>query len=923
MTEPSEQSEQAGPTESVASAREALLATKVRVPTLRPGTVDRSRLALRLDDGLGQGLILVCAPAGYGKSVLLADWARRSARATAWLSLDAGDNDPSRFWRHVVAALDQVRPGINERVGPLLGPPAPPSVEAVVTAVTNDLVATPLDEGAVLVLDDYHLIDSQPVHSSLGVLLEHLSAGLGVVVASRSDPPLALARLRARGQLTEVRAGELRFTFDEAAALLRNALGFEDRLPDAVVAALAARTEGWAAGLQLAALSLRGQGDVAGFVAAFTGSHRYVLDYLAEEVLERQSEPVRAFLLESSVLERLSGPLCDAVTGRTDSQAMLAEIERAGLFLIPLDDVRGWWRYHHLFADLLRARLDHHAGRTEQLHRAAAKWYEQQGLADDAIHHSLAAADTATAARLIEEHFDTVFNLRGEEVTIRRWMPALPGDVVRSRPRLLLAQAQMASMRGDVETMEPLIDAAEQVATNASPQPFRPTAGIAGSLLVNVPAVIALQRSYLAQLRGDPEGTAAYTALAATKIGADELMLISAVEGFRAMADWLRGRLDNAEEIFAASLASWRSAGQPTTTAWGSYSLARIQRARGHLDAAVDTAQQALAFATVPGERAHPSAGPALVSLAEVAYERNDLDAALGYLTEGIALCRQFVHTPPLASGLVKLAWIRQSRGDPTGARHTIDEATSNGMGPPGLFNPVPAERARLRLAQGDVAAAARWTKTCGLTANDEPNYPNERGHLVLARVLLAQSRPEQALDLLTRLHTAALAQDRTGAVIETSALRALALAAMDDGQAAVNLLGEAAMLGSRQRHIRVFADEGAPIAALLDLLVAARSTPPITAEMPLAYLRDLQRASRAEKAASAGRTTGVVDGLTSRETEVLAMLADGRSNKTIAAELVVTLDTVKKHVSHVLDKLGAANRTEAVARARELHLLS
>ena len=352
-----------------APERDVLLATKLYMPAPRPGLVPRPRLLARLDEGLARGLVLVCAPAGYGKTVLLADWARRGGQPVAWLSLDAGDNDPARFWRHAVAALDRARPGIGERVAPLLGPPAPSSFHGLVTALINELAA---DE-ALLVLDDYHVIGSQQVHESLAFLLEHRPAGMCVMLASRSDPPLALARLRARGQLTEVRVAELRFTPAEAGELLQHAAS---ALPDASVAALAARTEGWAAGLQLAALSLRGQDDAAAFVAAFTGSHRYVLDYLAEEVLEGQDEQLRTFLLETSVLERLSGPLCDAVTGREGSQALLEEAERAGLFVIPLDEVRGWWRYHHLFADLLRARLqEEQPGRVAQLHRNAAAWY--------------------------------------------------------------------------------------------------------------------------------------------------------------------------------------------------------------------------------------------------------------------------------------------------------------------------------------------------------------------------------------------------------------------------------------------------------------------------------------------------------------------------------------------------------------------
>ena len=378
-------------------------------------------------------------------------------------------------------------------------------------------------------------------------------------------------------------------------------------LSDDVVAALAARTEGWAAGLQLAALSLRGQSDVAGYVAAFTGSQRYVLDYLAEEVLEGQDEPLRTFLVETSVLERLSGPLCDAMTGRVDSQALLEQADRAGLFLVSLDEVRGWWRYHHLFADLLRARLDRHPDSAARLHRAAAAWHDEHGLPDDAIHHALAAGEMVWAARLIEEHFDTLFYLHGEPGTINRWLQALPDDLVRSRPRLLLAQSVMAAMRGDVETMEPLIAAAEKATVGALDEPFTPTASRAGSLLVNVPALIALNRSYAAQLRGDAEGTAVYTSRALAQVREGEDTLSASIEGFLGMAEWLRGHLREAELAFASRIASSRSAGQTTMTAWMDYSLARIQRAQGRLDAAIQTCQQALEFTTTAGQPAPPS----------------------------------------------------------------------------------------------------------------------------------------------------------------------------------------------------------------------------------------------------------------------------------------------------------------------------
>ena len=543
-----------------------LLATKLHMPGSRPDLVPRPRLAGLLDEGLARGLVLVCAPAGYGKTVLLADWARRGGHRAGWLSLDAGDNDPARFWRHVVAALDRARPGIAGRVAPLLsassGPPAGSWFRGLVTALINELAAGPDAGGALLVLDDYHVIGSRPVHESLAFLLEHRPPGVCVVLASRSDPPLPLARLRARDQLAEVRAAELRFTVRRSRGAARSTR--PAALPDAAVAALAARTEGWAAGLQLAALSLRGQDDVAGFVAAFTGSHRYVLDFLAEEVLERQGEQVRTFLLETSVLERLSGPLCDAVTGRAGSQARLEQVERAGLFLVPLDEVRGWWRYHHLFADLLRGRLQQEQpGRVPQLHRRAAAWCEEHGLADDAIRHALAAEEMTWAARLIERYFNEFYFLRGEAATIQHWLSALPADLVRSRPRLLLAQAIMAAAGGQPEAVEPLSGRGRAGArrldgrtVRAYRRPGRQQAG-------EPSRADALLRSYLAKLRGDAEGTAALASQALAQAREDEWMLSYSARGLLAGAEWLRGRLAAAALAFGPRIARWQAPASP------------------------------------------------------------------------------------------------------------------------------------------------------------------------------------------------------------------------------------------------------------------------------------------------------------------------------------------------------------------------
>ena len=927
MAEPST----AAPRRAAMSGQDVLLATKLHVPRPQPGFVPRPRLAEALSEGLARRLILVCAPAGSGKTALLADWAPSGNRPVAWLSLDAADNDPVRFWRHTVAALDRAHPGIGERVGLLLGPPAPGSFEGLVTALINDLAAQPDDGEVLLVLDDYHLIDAQPVHASLAFLLEHLPPGLHLVLASRADPPLPLARLRAGGQLAELRTADLRFSAEEAAALLRESAGAD--LPAAAVAALAARTEGWVAGLRLAALSLASQADPAGFVAAFSGSHRYVLDYLTEEVLDRQQEELRTFLLETSLLERLSGGLCDAVTGRTDSRAMLERVERAGLFLVPLDEVRDWWRYHHLFADLLRARLQQQRpGRVVSLHRAAAAWCEDHGLADDAVRHALAAGDPAWAARLVERYADA-FLLRSEDATLQRWLAALPAGLAGSRPRLLLAQARLALLSHRVEAAEVALDAAERALASApgvDDEPFEPSVGRAASHLANVPAAIALGRTLLAALHGDAERAITFARRTLAEADEGEWLLTSHANGYLGVAEWLRGQLTEAERALSSSIAQGRAAGQPTMTAWVYKDLGQVQRAQGRLDAAAGTYRQALEDAAATSRTALPAAGIAYVGLAEVAYQRNELDTALRHVSEGIGACRQMNFTQPLATGLATLAWIRQARGDAAGAREAMEEAGQAGPGPgvAGLLNPVPAQRARLQLAQGEVAAAARWAQQRGL-GPDESGYPREPEYLVLARVLLAQDRPGAALALLERLHEAAVSQDRAGSVIEIQALQALALAAAGEENAAVDALAGALMLACPQGYVRVFADEGPPMAALLGALVAAQRAEQAAARgVPLGCLARVLGAFGEKPAApGAGRgaaavVPGLVEQLTARESEVLALLAAGAPNPRIAEQLVVSLDTVKKHVSHLLGKLGAANRTEAVTRARQLGLI-
>jgi LuxR family transcriptional regulator, maltose regulon positive regulatory protein len=907
------------------SGQDVLLVTKLHVPRPQPGFVPRPRLVEALGEGLARGRLLVCAPAGFGKTALLADWADGGGRPVAWLSLDGGDSDPARFWRYVVAALDRVRPGLAGRVGPLPSH----SPQGLVTALINELAADPGPDEVLLVLDDYHLVDSGPVHESVAFLLESLPPGLRVVMSGRADPPLPLARLRARGQLAELRAADLRFTSGEAASLLGEAAG--PGLPAAAAEALVARTEGWAAGLQLAGLSLRGHADPAGFAAAFSGSHRFVLDYLADEVLDGQPGQVRAFLLETSVLERLSGELCDAVTGRADGQAMLADIERAGLFLVPLDEVRGWWRYHHLFADLLRARLKaEQPGRVQALHRAAAAWCEEHDLADDAVRHALAAGDAAWTARLVERHVETLLG-RSEGVTLRRWLSALPAESVHDRPRLCLAQAYGAAMGFQLEALETLLDDAERAFAISADEPYEPSPGPSqgDSVLANVPAGIAFLRATLARLRGDAALAAGYNQRALAQLGQDDWLMRSFVRWNQAAADWLGGRLGPAERGLAEVLAERRAAGEffgDFLVMRVCYDLGEVQRAQGDLDAALATCRQALEQADESSQAA--ITGPAHVGLAQVLYERDELTAALDHATRGVTLCQQLTFTQSLAAGLAAVARIRHAQGDAAGAMEAMDEAGQAGLSSQviTLLSPVPSLRARLLLAQGDVHAAAQWAAAAGLSADDEPDYPQEPAYLVLARVLLAQNDPGPALTLLQRLLGAAASQGRTGSIIEIQVLRALALTPCGDHVSALGALTEALTLACRPGYVRVFADEGAPMRALLAELSGRPGQQHAARGIDPGYLAALMRACARADATPPRREAAVQPGLaeplTARELEVLRLLAAGKSNQRIAYDLVVALDTVKKHVTHVLGKLGAANRTEAVARARQLGLI-
>jgi LuxR family transcriptional regulator, maltose regulon positive regulatory protein len=533
--------------------RAELLATKVAIPRVRAGSLVRARLLAALDEALGRDLTLVCTPAGFGKTTLLAHWARAAPGRVAWLSLDEGDGDPTRFWRYVAAALERAGVGLWERIALLVDGEAMSSDDLVI-AVVNELEVLPDD--VVLVLDDYHTVTSPAVHETVAFVLDHFPGPLRLVIASRSDPPLPLARLRVTNRVAELRAAELRFTRDESAGLLRDVWGLH--LAPEAVAVLEARTEGWAVGLQLAALSLRAHPDPASFLDAFSGSHRYVLDYLSEEVFEHLSEPERTFLLQTSILERLTGSLCDAVTGGTDGQHRLEQLERANLFLVPLDEQRRWYRFHHLFRDLLHARLARsERAMVPELHRRAAAWFDRHGLVDEAIGSALAAGDSEWAARLVEQHMGEALR-REEGVILSRWLSALPEDVVRTRPNLCLAQGWMQLHIGHLDVAERLADQAERALAGGDGASQGLELPSIGGMVTEAPAAIGLLRADLAAARGDLDGMARSAGSALAQMAPNEHAARHFARFQLVCVDWMAGRLAQAEVGLAGLLEEGR-----------------------------------------------------------------------------------------------------------------------------------------------------------------------------------------------------------------------------------------------------------------------------------------------------------------------------------------------------------------------------
>jgi LuxR family maltose regulon positive regulatory protein len=919
----------------------ALLETKLYVPRSRRDLVLRPRLSERLDRGTASKLVLVSAPAGFGKTTLLTEWlaagpaapaderlaARPAApadeRMAAWLSLDQGDNDPASFWTYVIAALRTVASGVGESALALLDTPQPPPIETVLTTLLNDLGAVARE--IVLVLDDYHIIDAREVQDGMAFLLDHLPSWLHVVIASRADPPLPLARMRARGELAEVRAAELRFTADEAAAYLNEMMGLHLTAQD--VAALEGRTEGWIAALQLAALSMQGRDDVASFIAGFAGDDRYVVDYLAEEVLARQSDRVQAFLLQTSILSRLSGPLCDAVTGQGGGKGMLEALDRGNLFLVSLDDRRRWYRYHHLFADVLQARLlDEQPGQVPDLHRRASEWYEQNGEQSEAVRHALAARDFERAADLVELAIPAMRRTR-QEAKLRGWLEALPDEVVRVRPVLSVYFAGALLISGELEGVEGRLRDAErwlEPATGDCEEPHVPSARMVVAdqeEYRRLPAAIELYRAGQALARGDAPGTVRHAQRAIELALDDDHLCRASAAGLLGLACWGSGDLEAGHRAYSACVEGLRRSGFIADILGCSIALADIRSTQGRLGEALRTLEQAVQLAAEQGGPVLRGTADMYVGMSEIARERDDLHAATQLLLRSQELGEQTGLPQNRYRWRVAMARVREAEGDLGGALDLLNEAERLYVSDffPNV-RPVPALRARVWIAQGRLGEALGWSREQDLSVDDTLSYLREFEHITLARLLLARhdgERAERSTDeasrLLERLLRAAEAGGRTGRVIEILVLRALAHQALGDIPAALGRLDRALTLAEPEGYVRVFVDEGPPMTSLLRS-AAKQGTRRDYARRLLAAASGIEP--------TAPREQVLIEPLSERELDVLRLLGSELDGPAIARELMVSLNTMRTHTRNIYSKLAVTNRRAAVRRAAELNLL-
>ncbi|MBI3943186.1 MAG: hypothetical protein HY326_09255 [Chloroflexi bacterium] len=918
-----------------------LLATKLYIPPARSSLVPRPRLTRRLDSGLVLKLILISAPAGSGKTTLLSEWRTgppSSDTPFAWLSLDEGDNDPARFWSYVVAALQRIQPDIGEGLRALFHTGQSPPAEMAMTLLINDVTA--FSQDFVLVLDDYHLIHTESIHQALIYLLDHLPPQMHLAIASRAEPPLPLPRWRGRGQMVEINAADLRFTAAEAASFLNQMMGLE--LSADQIGALEARTEGWIAGLQMAALSLQrlGQPDLSAFIDSFSGGHRYIVDYLVQEVLQRQPQEVQEFLLQTSVLHRLCGPLCDALTGRGDGQAMLQRLETANLFMIPLDAERQWYRYHHLFGEVLRKRLQQTEpeGDKEMLRRAFA-WYEQQGFIVEAVDHALAAAEYDTAARLMEQNF-SLMRGRGQMVTLRGWLEVLPPELVRSQPRLCVIAADIISLTAyDFAVVESYLQDAERGLSQVDPLSLPPVE------VQHIRGRIAARRVDIAARQANISRTLEQAALARQLMPEEDIFHRQEFTGLVGAA-----YLFNGEALAAERVCMDPEYLEPNERSGGliwsliQWNCGNLRRAMEILRGGIEYMKKiSPLFILAPTNHI----GTRYVKMGETLYQWNDLDAARRYALDGVEIHKQWHYLTSAAYGYFLLARIYLAQGDTQPVYGIIDQLGQWAhTSPPDSFwsktlgrGSIDAMQARLHLLLGNLPAASRWAQASDLRIDDQPDYLKLFDHLVLARVSLAQGQPAAALRLLPRLLNHAEIQGRGYDIVQILALQALALQAQGEIKQALETLQRALSLAEPEGYIRTFIDEGQPMRELLLQVgrlqveklqvekLAGSGATPVSKE----YLDRLLAAFDAPPAQASQHTnlqtfqpsnSPLAEPLSERELEVLRLIAGGLSNREIGAQLHVTVGTVKNHANAIFGKLEVSSRTQAAARARELGLL-
>ena len=896
---------------------QGLLRTKLYSPSGRPHLVARPRLIARLNEGLTRPLTLLSAPPGFGKTTLLSEWVAQDKLQVAWLVLDADDNDPVRFWSYFIAALQQVDAAIGSSSLGLLQSPSATVPESMLRALVNEIDSFPDDHvaelipneieglraGFILVLDDYHVIETPTIHQHLSFLLDHLPRHMHLVISTRADPPLHLARLRARDQLIELHESDLRFTRAEAVQFLNETMSLS--LTPEQIAALETRTEGWIAGLQLAALSLRGREDLSDFVRAFTGSHRFVFDYLTDEVFAQQTESIQSFLMQTSMLERLNASLCNALTGRANSQAMLEELEHNNLFLTALDDERRWYRYHHLFADVLRHRLTEKSPTVfDELHLRASEWFENEGLVTEAVNHALAAHDWERAARLMENASESL-RQRGEIATLTNWIQALPELVRRSHPALCLTYARgLVNVARYVDAERFVLEAEHWLEGNAQANDTR-VDSIRGKALA--------LRAQFANTRSEFTQAIELAQRAEQLLAPDDVSWRSAVLMVLAMALRFTSKWLRANETFQEAAALSESIGAYWNTLFALSSRGEGLEAVGQLRQAAQQFEEVLRLARVWRIPNAPRTGYAWVGLGRVRYEWNELDAALHNVRTGLERGQLAGVMDVLLRGYLALARILQAQGDIEGALAALDEANAvaEKMGLAQVKVWIGAQRAQVWLARGDTEAALDWASHFVGQMQDVvyPSVP-----IALARVWLSQREPDKALPLLDHALQSTQAVGRLGNAIHILAVQAIVYHAQGQSEQAFARLEHALELAEPEGYVRVFVDEGAPMARLLRRM--------LTRSPASNYVRRLLDALGESANIELPVANNLIDPLSQRELEVLRLIVEGATNKEIARELVLTVNTVKRHISNIFGKLVVSNRAQAIARARELNLL-